>query len=312
MMEEGNGNGGGGMDLLMLPEGCIANILSLTSPADACRLSLVSPTFLSAADSDAVWHRFLSSYCHTLISRSCSSSLFAGCSSKKELFFRLCDFPFLIDEGTKSFSLERWNGKKCYMLAPRSLSIVWADTPMYWRWISLPESSWLYVPAHRFPEVAELVDVCWLEICGKISTCLLSPDTKYAAYLVFKQTESTNGFEYQPVEVSAGITGGENIVRSVYLDRKERMFRLIRRRGARGGLLSGAFDMQRLGAPAPGELNDESFPKERADGWCEVELGEFFNNDGGKKLEMSVKEVKGGRWKSGLVIQGIEIRPKEG
>ncbi|XP_057961062.1 putative F-box protein PP2-B12 [Malania oleifera] len=307
MMEEGNGNGGGGMDLLMLPEGCIANILSLTSPADACRLSLVSSTFLSAADSDAVWHRFLPSYCHTLISRSCSSSLFADCSSKKELFFRLCDFPFLIDEGTKSFSFERWNGKKCYMLAPRSLSIVWGDTPMYWRWISLPES--------RFPEVAVLVKVCWLEICGKISTCLLSPDTKYAAYLVFKLTESTNGFECHPVKVSAWITGGENIVRSVYFvpnDRKKRIFRIIRRRAGRGGLLCGAFDMLRLGAPASGELNDESFPKERADGWCEVELGEFFNNDGGEEMEMSVKEVKSGRWKSGLVIQGIEIRPKEG
>ncbi|XP_057962042.1 putative F-box protein PP2-B12 isoform X2 [Malania oleifera] len=297
MMEEGNGNGGGGMDLLMLPEGCIANILSLTSPADACRLSLVSPTFRSAADSDVVWHRFLASNCHSLISGSCSSSLFADRSSKKKLFFRLCDFPFLIDEGTKSFSLERWNGKKCYMLAPRSLSIESADTPMSWRWISLPES--------RFPEVAELVNACWLEICGTISTCLLSPDTKYAAYLVFKLTESTKGFAYQPVEVSAGITGGENIVRSVYLDRKERTFRIRRRRAGRGGLVSG-------GAPAPGELNDESFTKERADGRCEVELGEFFNNDGGEELEMSVREVGGGHWKSGLVIQGIEMRPKEG
>ncbi|XP_057961061.1 putative F-box protein PP2-B12 [Malania oleifera] len=306
MMEEGNGNGGGGMDLLMLPEGCIADILSLTSPADACRLSLVSSTFLSAADSDAVWHRFLPSYCHTLISRSCSSSLFADCSSKKELFFRLCDFPLLIDEGTKSFSLERWNGKKCYTLAPRSLSIVWADTPMYWRWISLPES--------RFPEVAELASVCWLEIYGKISTCLLSPDTKYAAYLVFKQTKSMNGFEYQPVEVSTGITGGESIVRSVYFvpnDGKGRIFHVIRRRAGRtrSRLLGGAFDVLRLGASAPGELNDESFPKARADGWCEVKLGEFFNNDGGEELEMS---VKGGRWESGLIIQGIEIRPKEG
>lgn len=27
---------------------------------------------------------------------------------------------------------------------------------------------------------------------------------------------------------------------------------------------------------------------------------------------MSVLEVKGGRWKGGLVVQGIKIRPKEG
>lgn len=53
------------------------------------------------------------------------------------------------------------------------------------------------------------------------------------------------------------------------------------------------------------------YPKERDDGWIEVELGDFFVNDGDEgELEMSVREVKVLNWKSGILIQGIEIRPK--
>ncbi|KAL2230965.1 UNVERIFIED_CONTAM: F-box protein PP2-B1 [Sesamum indicum] len=53
------------------------------------------------------------------------------------------------------------------MLAARELFIARADTPQ------------------KFPEVAELPDVCWFEIRAKIDTNLLSHDTNYALYLVF-------------------------------------------------------------------------------------------------------------------------------
>lgn len=84
-------------DFNNLPEGCIATILSLTSPKDACRLSLVSSTFQSAAESDAVWHKFLPSDFHTLLSQSPSSSF----PSKKHLYIHLCHNPLLIDHGKK-------------------------------------------------------------------------------------------------------------------------------------------------------------------------------------------------------------------
>ncbi|PON76586.1 F-box domain containing protein [Parasponia andersonii] len=45
-------------DLYVLPEACIAHIISLTTPRDACRLYSVSPTFASAAQSDTVWRSF--------------------------------------------------------------------------------------------------------------------------------------------------------------------------------------------------------------------------------------------------------------
>jgi len=49
-----------------LPEGCIAAILSGTTPVDACRLSLVSKTFCSAAESDTIWEHFIPSDSHCL------------------------------------------------------------------------------------------------------------------------------------------------------------------------------------------------------------------------------------------------------
>ena len=125
------------------------------------------------------------------------------------------------------------------MLAARDLTIVWGDTPRYWTWTSLPDSRsvafyLLYLfqislnillqltakkrITNRFSEVAELVEVCWLEIRGKISTRILSPNTTYAAFLVFKSTAGTHGFEYLPAEVAMGISGCEHKTQTAYLD----------------------------------------------------------------------------------------------
>ncbi|XP_022743439.1 putative F-box protein PP2-B12 [Durio zibethinus] len=274
----------GTFDLNALPQDFIAVVLSFTSPRDACRLSLVSTTFKSAADSDTVWESFLPSEYQAFSSLSFSS--------KKELYLSLCENPVLVDGGRKSFSLDRGSGKKCYMLSARDLYIVWSDTPTYWRWVSIPES--------RFEEVAELISVCWVEIRGKISISMLSPMTHYKAYLVFKAATGAYGFEFQPVEVSVGLVGTEGRKRTVYLDSE------------RGGRQRRRIAPWRIGlqASAPSGVSDDQFPKVRVDGWLEIELGEFFNEgcvDG--ELEMSVLEVKGGHWKGGLVIQGIEMRP---
>ncbi|KAH9755364.1 F-box protein PP2-B15 [Citrus sinensis] len=90
-------NNQGVLNLNMLPEDCVAIILSLTSPSDACRSTLVSSTLRSAAKSDVVWEKFLPSDYQDLVSRSITSLKF---SSKKELYLRLCN-PTLIANGRK-------------------------------------------------------------------------------------------------------------------------------------------------------------------------------------------------------------------
>ena len=85
-----------------LPEGCIAHILSLTTPADACRLSVVSVLFNSAAESDAVWCRFLPSDVVSIVSQSDSQcSVLANSPSKKALYLALSDRPIIMDQGKK-------------------------------------------------------------------------------------------------------------------------------------------------------------------------------------------------------------------
>ncbi|KAG8501757.1 hypothetical protein CXB51_004697 [Gossypium anomalum] len=262
----------GTLDLGALPPDCSTLIISLTSPRDACRLSLVSTAFKLATESDAVWECFLPSQYQALIPSSLSFS------SKKQLYLRLCENPLRIEAGRKSFWLERESGKTCYMLSPRDLTIIWSvDTPRYWRWVSnsIPDARLFSPPCHAggFDEVAELLRVCWFEIRGRISISMLSPMTHYKAYLVYKERK-ISGFEFYPAKLSVGVVGTEGSKRAAYLEPKE------------------------------------TFPKARVDGWLEVEMGEFFNegcvDDG--ELEMSALEIEGGNWKSGLILQGIEIR----
>jgi hypothetical protein len=63
--------------IYVLPEECIAGVLSFTSPPDACRSSSVSTNFRSAAESDAVWESFLPPQYKSIISRSAEFVVFA-------------------------------------------------------------------------------------------------------------------------------------------------------------------------------------------------------------------------------------------
>uniref|UniRef100_M4ECU4 F-box domain-containing protein n=1 Tax=Brassica campestris TaxID=3711 RepID=M4ECU4_BRACM len=255
-----------------LPEDCISNIVAFTSPRDACVSSSVSKTFESAVRSDSVWEKFLPLDYTSLAPAS------RAFSSKRELYFALCDH-FLIDDGKKSFWLEKGSGKKCVMLAARALWITWGSSPEYWQWISMPES--------RFEKVAELLSVWWFEIRGKMNTRLIFLGTRYSAYIVFKTVNKCPGLADLPVEVGVGLVGQEIPKQLIYFD----------------GYMDKDAKKER------GEMRDVMKPKKREDGWMEAELGEFFNEEGCNEIELSVIEIKSPYWKCGLIIQGIEFRP---
>ncbi|XP_065880938.1 putative F-box protein PP2-B12 [Euphorbia lathyris] len=288
----------GGRNFLDLPEDCVADVFSLTSPRDTCRLSTVSSKFRDLLQSDTVWDRFLPSDFNSIISQSSDSSLLNRFPSKKQLYLSLCDNPIIIEHGRKSFALEKVSGKKTYMISARDLKIAWGDTPSYWRWNSNPDS--------RFGEVAELICVCWFDISGKINTQMLSPATRYEAYLVYQST-GAHGFEYHPTEATVGLAGTEGCKLTVYLIGERggnpRRYQMVRRIGwlRRNRIL----ELQ--GYEGDREVQ---YPRTREDGWIEVKLGEFFNKEGQDgDLEISILEVKSGFWKRGILVQGIEIRP---
>ena len=85
------------------PEGCVANILSWTTPKEAGRACAVSHLFRAAADSDAVWSRMLPSDWQAIIARSVTPLDFP---SLKHLYLSLSNNPILIDGATKVRSFE--------------------------------------------------------------------------------------------------------------------------------------------------------------------------------------------------------------
>ncbi|KAJ0079813.1 hypothetical protein Patl1_22334 [Pistacia atlantica] len=280
------------MEMNKLPEGCVSTIISLTSPADACRSSLVSSSFRSAVESDVVWERFLPSDYQDTISRSGENNV-KNFSSKKELFLHFCN-AVLIDGGKKSFRLEKSSGKKCFILSARELSITWSDNPEFWIWKSSPES--------RFAEVAELKSVSKLEIEGKIRTQKLSPNTRYGAYLIMKTNSGAYGLDLVPAETSVEVGSQSVSSNKAYLtnqDAKKQQMECLFYSNRRQMLKPRVLDSGINGVI------------ERKDGWMEIEVGEFFNGESDEMVKMSVREIKGYQLKGGLVIEGIEVRPKK-
>lgn len=280
-----------GEHLYDLPEDCISTIISLTSPPDALKLSLVSSIFRSAVEVDCVWDAFLPSDWQDIATNSVTPLKF---SSKRELFFCLCN-SILIDGGNKSFALDKSTGKKSYVMSAKELSILYGDEPDHWNWKSIPES--------RFAEVAEVKTICRLEIEGKMKTGDLSPNTTYGAYVLMKISDGSFGLDSIPSEISISVGDQGSVSSTAYLrhpknKKKEQLESLFYRNR-----------VETLKARV--NKGEERMPREREDGWLELELGEFFNGgNGDEDITMKLMEVKGYHVKGGLVIEGIELRPK--
>ncbi|XP_065854627.1 F-box protein PP2-B15-like [Euphorbia lathyris] len=277
------------MKLDLLPDDCFAHILSFTSPKDACRLSIVSSELQSSADSDSVWEKLLPPDYLDTISRLTSPWSW---KTKKELFFRSCD-PHFIDIGRKIISLDKSTGKKVHVLSSRELSISWATNPLYWSWKSYIHS--------RFSEVAELRTICWLQINGKFNTENLSPKTLYGAYLIVKFASRAYGLDTLPSEVFVKV-GNFISQAKIFLRRRQRKIENSEK------------NVRILNRIEASRFNDESNRVcERKDGWIEIELGSFYNDarEDKKDIEMGLKEVTGEHLKGGLIVEGIEIKPKK-
>lgn len=256
--------------ITILPEGCISDIISVTSPRDASRFAAISKTFNTAADSDAVWERFLPSDYREIIARAVSH---VGFDSKKQLYLFLSDSHILLDHGRLAFKLDKESGKKCYMLGARDLSIAWQDDTRYWEWGHVPGGS-------RFAEVGILKEVWWLDIRGIIDSALLSQKSTYVAYLVYQITRGSRGLS-EPAKTIVTFGGIRNETSIVYLQQP----RVLGQEPA-----AATYTM-------------------RNDGWMEIELGEFYCNDGNEgEVEMVFHEHV--HWKSGLIVEGIQLRPK--
>ncbi|KAK6159860.1 hypothetical protein DH2020_003241 [Rehmannia glutinosa] len=133
----------------------------------------------------------------------------------------------------------------------------------------------------------KLIMVCWLEIRGKINTRMLSPNTTYGAYLVIQLAGRAFGLGVLPSEVSIEV-GDYKTRGTIYMNHEQCKRQEV-------DVLSGGVERVLCA---------------RGDGWLEVELGEFYNDGSEKEVKMEFREIKGEQLKGGLVVEGIELRPK--
>ncbi|MFS7928178.1 putative phloem protein [Helianthus anomalus] len=232
---------------------------------------------ISDSDSDANWEEKLPVDYEDIMKRSKSSLQW---TTKEEAYSIICKGFLISDDETKRgiwFSLDK-NGKKCLML---SGALECRRTEK----VPLPES--------RFGEAIHLGDNIYIYVKTNVQSQLVSSETTYACYLVYKLPEDQSGFK-APVKVEDGRRDSvdENIC-YIYLTSPQT---LVIRPNA------GQNTHNSLSRP-----KIKGLPQQRNDGWIEVKIWELravttIN------MELTL-ELCDGKNFSGLIIEGIEFKP---
>ncbi|KAK1621162.1 hypothetical protein QYE76_026679 [Lolium multiflorum] len=290
-----------------LPEELLAAVISLTSPPDACRVAAVSRAFLAAADSDDVWSRFLPGDLPRFVDA--YESFLMALPSCKARFLRLSDDPALLLGRVTRMWLDKATGGKCYMLSARALNISWGDEPNYWRWIHLDV---LHHGKRITCEAAQLLHVAWLEVRGKIDSRMLSPNSAYGVYLVFRLDPKTHGLGF-PFQEGLINVGGSVSTRRACLHGYDE--------DGAGGVVPRKYVVDSTHTYWPRTSSshtvlvedDVTLPQRRADGWLELELADGFYNheDDDGEVRVALNETKRLYSKGGLIVRSIEFRIKQ-
>ncbi|TVU43347.1 hypothetical protein EJB05_09808, partial [Eragrostis curvula] len=304
-----------------LPEECLAHVIALTSPRDACRCAAVSRAFRAAADSDHVWHSFIPEDHRAVLLQALPPE--TNTTRKKDAYLGLCHrgvpvdggglvwldkasgdaylglcdggVPVDGDDGGCRMWLDKASGAKCYALSARRLSLPWDDGEFSWKWTRNTLS--------RFAEVADLVDCTCLDIYGRLPAAALTPATAYAAYLVYGTAEGHRGLSYPDQETAVAVGGRVLERHRVCLRPDDAETHKFRGAGLIAESSSGAIDGR----------EEPKRPRRRGDGWWEIDMGRLNTTGAGGELEeeevVASFEVLGWYPKRGLIVEGIEFRP---
>ncbi|XP_052620548.1 uncharacterized protein LOC111882949 isoform X1 [Lactuca sativa] len=194
-------------------------------------------------------------------------------SSSKEELHNLLFKGILIDKGEKIFSLSKENWKKCHMLPAKAVIYDHSDVKSY----KIKLQSQLRC---RFGEYVEILSRHELRIKCDIETQMLSSDTAYACFLMFKLSENCGGLKC-PVKA-----------RDLLPYKKERT-KIISFRSPN------IVDLDKI----------KWIPKQREDGWMEVIVWETISSDDSGSISMDLKLISFEGTMSGLMVCGIEFRP---
>ncbi|RAL38727.1 hypothetical protein DM860_002705 [Cuscuta australis] len=270
-----------------LPLDCISEIISLTSPPDAAAFCLISKRFKSASESNALWKKFLPPDIDDLISKSPSTTI--PWKKKKDLYLSLSHSPILLDRCNLSFFLERSTGKKCFMVQAAALKFIGSDS------YHLPVTQYILREKTRFVKLVVLGTMYGtFDIVGKIDSQMISEETHYSSYLVFKVTS-------QHCPETSTLSQVRGVCR--YADKESvtvainRASRCLFHRDDNSLFYGVCFPKVRV-------------PTARGDGWFEVEIGTFFSGGGNHgDVESHVFDISLSPGET-LMVEGIEFRPE--
>ncbi|CAM0942955.1 unnamed protein product [Alopecurus aequalis] len=281
-------------------------VLSLTSPIDACHAAAVSREFRAATDSDAVCR--LCRFLPCTLPQFAKGELPRTPMCKKDMFRRLSGEPALLPHKMMGMQLDRATGAQRLTLSARALQI--SRDPVVRSYQRVREGS---VPLYSkrdkrliFSETPLFHFVEKLEIRAKIQRKVLSHNTTYVAYMVFKLAWMRNNHSaIQDAIALIGVAGNKS-TRQVFMQG------YIEDSDGAGGLPRKHILPGLRGHAVPTVGENVHFPRKRDGGWMEVELGEFHNGegDGDDVVSISFVESSEGR-KNGFFLWGIELRSKQ-
>ncbi|GJU83565.1 kinase-like domain, phloem protein 2-like protein [Tanacetum coccineum] len=235
---------------------------------------------ISDSESDTYWEqKFLNDY-EEILNLSKDSMMW---TTKKELY-SILRRGFLIDNGQQWFAVDK-HGRKCLMLSAKASCVI-------------DEKNSACESPHetRFEEVLAVTSSDEFKIKGEIRSELVSPETNYACYLVYKLPQDQSTFE-APLYVCKIYGFDHHLKWYIYLvippdtpvigpKVDENIHKLLNRP----------------------KLN--AVPQQRSNGWMEVQLWEFQTGTTTKTVPIHLRlKHTGEKNLMGLMVQGIELRP---
>ncbi|VAI62842.1 unnamed protein product [Triticum turgidum subsp. durum] len=140
---------------------------------------------------------------------------------------------------------------------------------------------------------------------------MLCRNSKYAAYMVFKLADEFTKLDFPFQVASISVGGNDSSTRQVCLQAymEDGDDGVSRKHILRSSWESYLPHTKRRAIPLTDAV---MLPRKRADGWMEVELGEFYNGEGcDGDVFVTLMETEAGNFKSGLIVWGMEIRTKQ-
>ncbi|KAK9074954.1 hypothetical protein SSX86_003273 [Deinandra increscens subsp. villosa] len=99
-----------------------------------------------------------------------------------------------LNKKRKKYWVDKASHGNCFMVYARDLLITWGEDNRYWHWPYIKETS------EEVVDVAEMLNVCWLELHGKFEISMLTPGIKYEVVFMVMLKDPAYGWEV-PINV---------------------------------------------------------------------------------------------------------------